>query len=247
MIFFRKCGTKCSAFSMPIYTQFAILSYLTVILAILLFQIVTAIVSGKWKHKLKSRLPLMEIVIHVLIIVLSASFSALIPVLHNEDSECNPRSTLYIILATVITSLFVIIILLVYLCGKYSKTHGITKRTKWLLIEFSVMFVLLLAKFVVDFSLYQINEYYTLVIVHELDTFLDLVIVLVLTILVYLPDIHYCKRLKGAPDQRPLLVNSGTQHTNPASVWDHANVPSYTVYNPPPEMTDCVTDTTHKL
>ena len=134
-----------------------------------------------------------------------------------------------------------------YLCGKYSKTHGITRRTKWLLIEFSVMFVLLLAKFVVDFSLYQINEYYTLVIVHELDTFLDLVIVLVLTILVYLPDIHYCKRLKGAPDQRLLLVNSGTQHTNPASVWDHANVPSYTVYNPPPEMTDCVTDTTHRL
>ena len=47
------------------YTWFAILSYLTVILAILLFQIVTAIVSGKWKHKLKSRLPLMEIVIHI--------------------------------------------------------------------------------------------------------------------------------------------------------------------------------------
>ena len=32
------------------------------------------------------------------------------------------------------------------------------------------------------------------------------------------------------------------QCTNPPSVWDHGNDPSTTVFNPPPEMSDCNTN-----
>ena len=234
------------------YTLFAILFCMITLLAILLLQIGAAIVPGEWKNKIKLKVPLLEVVMHILIILLSAAFSVLVIVFLNEDQECNPQKAIYVLLVLVIVGLSVILILLVYLCGKYSKTHGITRRAKWLLVEFSVLFILLLTKLVLDFSTYQIHEYYTLVIFQELRTFLDLVIILTLIILVYLPDVHChnnncCKCFKRAPDQRPLLVNSGTQHTNPASVWNHANDPSSTVYNPPPEMSDCVTDATRTL
>ena len=234
------------------YADFSILSYLTVILAILLFKIGVAIVPGEWKHKLKSRLPLLEVAIHILILIVSLSFSAgVIVVYHN----CSPQITviniiLYVILALLILGLLVIIFLLLYFHRKYSTTRGITRRAKWLLLEFSVLLVLLLTELVLLLSIYRIHKYYTAVIVNKLSIVVELVTVLAVVVVVYLPDTHYhtfCKCFKGAPDQRPLLVNSGTQHTNPASVWDHANVPSYTVYIPPPEMTDCVTDTTCTL
>ena len=113
-----------------------------------------------------------------------------------------------------------------------------------------MLLALLLTELALAALVSWIHKSYTVIVFAELAFFLELVILLVLLTLVYLPEIHchsFCKCFKGAPDQRPLLVNSGTQHTNPASVWDHANVPSYTVYSPPPEMTDCVTDTIHTL
>ena len=73
------------------YTVFAILLYLTVILAILLFQIGVAIVPGEWKHKVKSRLHLLEVAIHILIPILSLSFSAGVIVVYKRDDNCSPQ------------------------------------------------------------------------------------------------------------------------------------------------------------
>ena len=75
------------------YTVFSILSYLTVILAILLFKIGAGIVPGEWKHKPKPRLLLLlEVMIHVLIPVLSLSFSAVVTFyLKGTDHSCNPQ------------------------------------------------------------------------------------------------------------------------------------------------------------
>ena len=110
--------------------------------------------------------------------------------------------------------------------------YTITRRTKYLLLEFSELLGLLTG---LALTPWIHDDYITVTII--LVKYLQLVILLVLVALVYLPDIHchrFCKCFKRAPDQRPLLVNSGTRHTNPASVWGHANDPSYTVYNPPP-------------
>ena len=236
-----------------IYTDLSILSYLTVILAVLLFKIGAAIVPGEWKHKPKPRLLfLLEVMIHILILVLSLSFSAVVTfyLKRTELSDSVTHDIFYVTLVVLILGLFVIVFLLLYFHRKYSTTRGITRRAKWLLLEFSVLLVLLLTELVLLLSIYWTHKYCTALIVNELSIFVQLVIVLAIVVVVYLPDIHhhkYCKCFKAAPDQRPLLVNSGTQHTNPASVWDHANDPSYTVYSPPPEMTDCVTDTTCTL
>ena len=93
----------------------------------------------------------------------------------------------------------------------------------------------------------MIHNDYIVIVLDEISFLVESAILLALVIVVYQPDIHCHKCFKEAPDQRPLLVNSGTQHTNPASLWDHANDPSHTVYNPPPEMSDCVTDATCTL
>ena len=93
----------------------------------------------------------------------------------------------------------------------------------------------------------MIHNDYAIIVLDELVFFVQLVISLALVAVVYLPDIHcrkYCKYFKRASDERcALLAKSDTQHTNRAPVWNHANDPSYTAYKPPPEMSDCMTDT----
>ena len=185
-------------FLLTYYTVFAILSYSTVILAILLFQIGVAIVPGEWKHKLKSRLPLLEVAIHILIPILSLSFSAGVLVVHKRDDNCSPQITviniiLYVILALLILGLLVIIFLLLYFHTKYSTTRGITRRAKWLLLEFSVLLALVLTELTLLLSIYWIHKYYTAVIVVELAIFVKLVTLLAVVVVVYLPDTHYHK------------------------------------------------------
>ena len=88
-------------FLLTYYTAFAILLYLIVILANLLFQIGVAIVPGEWKHKVKSRLHLLEVAIHLLIPILSLSFSAGVIVVYKRDDNCSPwiavKNIIYIV------------------------------------------------------------------------------------------------------------------------------------------------------
>ena len=57
-------------------------------------------------------------------------------------------------------------------------------------------------------------------------------------------DIWCCKCCRRSPGLAPLLPVNDTegQQTNPISVWDHRNVPSYTVTNLPNDMSDCRSD-----
>ena len=125
-------------FLLTYYTVFAILLYLIVILAIPFFQIGVAIVPGEWKHKVKSRLHLLEVAIHILIPILSLSFSGVIAV-YKRDDNCSPWIAVkkhYIVCYLVnLLSLFGIILLLLYFHRKYSTTRGITRRAKWLLLH----------------------------------------------------------------------------------------------------------------
>ena len=139
------------------YTVFSILSYLTVILAILLFKIGAAIIPGEWKHKPKPRLPrLLEVMIYILIPVLSLSFSAVVTfyLKRTELSDFVSHDIFYVILVVLILGLFVIVFLLLYFHRKYSTTRGITRRAKCLLLEFSVLLVLLLTELVLLLSIY---------------------------------------------------------------------------------------------
>ena len=54
----------------------------------------------------------------------------------------------------------------------------------------------------------------------------------------------YCFRKSPTCETSPPVVNATERQlqTNPVSVWDHSNVPSYTVTNLPIEMSDCRSD-----
>ena len=240
------------------YTVFVTLPYLIVILAILLFKIGATIVPGKWKHKQKPRLRLLlEVMVHILIPVLPLSFLAVATFYPNgNDFNCEPQKifssvkfTFYVITVLLILGCFVMVALLLYFYGRFWTTQcrGITRRAKWLLLQFSVLLALLLTESILEALFTLIHNAYTIIVLDELVFIVKLVISLALVAVVYLPDIHCHKYCKEAPDQRSLLINSDTQPTNPSSVWDHANDPSYTVYKPPPEMSDCVTDATRTL
>ena len=74
-----------------------------------------------------------------------------------------------------------------------------------------------------------------------------MVLYLILSILVVSVNhpIWCCKCcFRRSPDRAPLLPVNDTegQQTNPISVWDHRNVPSYTVTNLPYDMSDCRSD-----
>ena len=236
---------------------FSIILYLTVLVSILLFQIGAPIIPEHWKQKLMSRLLFLEVMIHILLPVLFVTFAALEEFVFDYSAslckkrECGPESKyfsggsaiVYALLAFVVVVLFVTIIILVYFWVKFCKTRGITRQTKWLLLKLSVLLILLITEIGLQISVYRGHKMYVKLTFAELAIILVLVILLTILVLVYLPSHKWCKCFKRAPNQIPLLLNSGTQQTNPVSVWDHANDPSVTVYNPPPEMSDCVTDT----
>ena len=239
------------------YTIFTIFMYLNLIVALLLIQSGAPVIPGNWKLKLKSKLHLSytfwpEFIFHPLVHLLSLSVAA-VEVLSDKNicKSCEDEKYFtsiiavnYFLLAFTLIGLFVNIILLGYFYIKFCRAPAITKRSKWLLLRLSAVFVSLVSVVVCYTLLYFIQTYYVKIIVKvgEITSIVTLVAMLTLLAFVYLPNIQCCKSCcERAPDQTPLLPNSIAGNTNPPSVWNH-DVPSYTVYNPPPEMSDYVTN-----
>ena len=252
-----------------IYTTSSILMYLSMVLVIFLLQISAPIVPEHWKPKLKPILPSMEVIAHMLIPLLSLLYASLsVFILGDVSSDCRRTDcsttqgrqsqleyeitpVLYILLALPLLLLFILMILLSYFCIRYHKTRTIIRRTKWPVIKMTTLVGILCIQlvFTVIYNLERIN--YTETFIGDVvfsDSVIEFAGLLTLLALIHLPSIQCrerCKCFKRACDQTPLLPNSGLQHTNPESVWDHANVPSVTVTHLPLEMSDCVTDATH--
>ena len=238
------------------YTSLTIFMYLIVVVALLLIQSGAPVVPEHWKHKLKSKLRLLytfwpEFTFHLILHVLTLSLAAVEIFADNSICEqCESgvhgqyfRDIIgYILAAFALIVLFINIILLGYFYIKFCTAPGITRRSKWLLLRLSTMFVSLVSLIVSNILLHCVQTYYTRLIVEAYISFtiISLVAILTLLALVYLPNIQRCKSCMRSPDQTPLLPNSSADNTNPPSVWNH-NVPSYTVYSPPPEMSDYVT------
>ena len=230
--------------------------YVIVIVALLLIQSGAPVVPEHWKHKLHSKLHLLytfwpEFIFHLILHVLLLSLAAVEIFADNSICEqCESgvhgqyfRDVIkYILVAFALIVLFINIILLGYFYTKFCTAPGITRRSKWLLLRLSALFVSLVFLIVSDILTYCIQMYYTRLIVEAFISFtiISLVVMLTLLALVYLPNIQCCKSCMRSPDQTPLLPNSSADNTNPPSVWDH-NVPSYTFYSPPPEMSDYMT------
>ena len=238
------------------YSSLSISMYFIAVVALLLIQSGAPIVPGHWKHKLKSKLHLYtfwpEFIFHPILHVLSLSLVAV--EIFSNTSICNSCehgqyfigtitvTIWYIFLLFILTGLFINIILLGYFHIKFCRAPGITRRSKWLLLRLFTLFVSLVSV-VVSNSLFY--TFFTRFVVEAavIATILSIVPMLTLLALIYLPNIQCCKSCKRSPHQTRLLPISGTDNTNPPSVWDH-NVPSYTFYNLTQEMSDYMTTST---
>ena len=240
------------------YSSLTISMYFIAVVALLLIQSGAPVVPEHWKHKLKSKLRLLytfwpELIFHPILHVLSLSLVAV--EIFSNTSICKSCENgqyfsgtrivtiWYIFLLFILIGLFINIILLGYFHIKFCRAPGITRRSKWLLLRLFALFVSLVSVVVSNFLFYTLYTRFV-VEVSVIATIFILVVMLTLLALVYLPHIQCCKSCMRSPDQAPLLPNSSADNTNPPSVW-HRNVPSYTFYSPPPEMSDYMTTSAH--
>ena len=246
-----------------IFTITALLFHLSIALAMLLLQIGAPMVPERWKQTLKPKIHIIEGIIHLIIQVLSLSYATGevffdIVLIRCRDHKCtapehNFEQTVfyYTFLALSLVLLIIAIFILGYFCIKFRRNKTVTRTTKWPLFKLSILILLVTTELaeIAIVNLKYLNL--TTLIIEEVffsNSLFELAALLTLLALVHLPSIQcreLCKCFKRACDQTPLLPNSGLQHTNPESVWDHANVPSVTVTHLPLEMSDCVTDATH--
>ena len=256
---FAPVGWCVVAFFIATFTTIVLLFYLSIVLAMLLLQIWTPLVPERWKQTLKPKIHTIEEIIHLIILILSLSYATEAVFFDNFLTMCRDHKCIegkdqlgfiifsYASLVIPLIILIIAILFLGYICIKFRRNKTVTRRTKWPLFKLSILSLLLTTELAMNVFVYYLNLT-TLIIEEVFFSLIRLAVLLMLLALVYLPSIQrreWCKCFKRACDQAPLLPNSGLQHTNPESVWDHANVPSVTVTNLPPEMSDCETDATH--
>ena len=260
---FAPVGWCVVALVIDTFTTTATLFYLSIVLAMLLLQIGAPMVPQRWKRIVTPKIHIVEGIIHLIIQILSLSYATGAVFFDNyltmcRDHKCIERKDriglsifYFAFLVIPIILLIITILFLVYFCIKFRRNKTVTRRTKWPLFKLSILILLLITELAIIalFNLKYLNG--TTLIIEEVffsNSLVELAALLTLLALVHLPSIQcceWCKCFKRACDQTPLLLNSGLQHTNPESVWDHANVPSITVTHLSLEMSDCETDATH--
>ena len=259
---FAPVGWCVAALVIDTFTPTAILFYLSIVLAMLLLQIGAPMVPERWKQTLKPKIRIiLEGSFHLIIQIFSLSYATGAVFFDNaltlcRDHKCTESKDQFKLNVFFNTSLVIPLILLIiailflgYVCIKFRRNQTVTRRTKWPLFKLSILILLLTTELAIiaPFNLKYLNLT-TLIIGEVFFSLIRMASLLLVLALVYLPSIQCCERckcFKRACDQTPLLPNSGLQHTNPESVWDHANVPSITVTHLPLEMSDCATDATH--
>ena len=234
------------------YTSFTIFMYVIVIVSLFLIQSGAPVVPRHWRLHLLYRYAFwLELIFHLILHVVSLSLAAV--EIFSSNGTCKQcesgvhgqyfRDVIkYIFVVFALIGIVINIILLGYFYIKFCRAPSITRRSRWFLLRLSTMFLSLVSLVVFNILLYFVQTYYIRLIVeaYVIATTMSLVSMLTLLALVYLPNIQCCNSCMRSPDQAPLLPNSNANTTNPPSVWDH-NVPSYTFYSPPPEMSDYMT------
>ena len=259
---FAPVGWCVLALVINTFTTIVLLFYLSIVLTMLLLQIGAPMVPERWKQTLKPKIHIIvEGSIHLIIQILSLSYATGELFFANilimcRDHKCTERKNqvlwnvfYYTLFVVPIILLIIALLFLGYFCIKFRRNQTVTRRTKWPLFKLSILILLVTTELAVvaAFDL-KYQNLTTLITAEVFSSLIQMAGLLLVLALVHLPSIQRregCKCFKRACDQTPLLPNSGLQHTNPESVWDHANVPSVTVTNLPLEMSDCETDATH--
>ena len=230
-----------------LYTKFMILLYMVAMLGMLFIRIASPVFTANCTCKIQSHSALFEVVTHVFISLSSLIFAAVEVFTDTfcRSVTCATGKLYYIIIPIFVMSFVVLFILcsvifLLYLYVRFFRKVRITKKMKWQVFKFSILLMLLVIGLTFEISFYWVLGETHLFIGHfTIDSsFLEFVFIVTVMAMLYLPSSRCCKKNKS-DSHRPLLSN--IHPTNPPSVWNHRNTPSSTtVLNPPPEMSDCV-------
>ena len=232
-------------------TRLIVVLYMLAILGMLLVQIGSPVFKKlTCTQKLKSHsVVLSEVITHIVISLSSAVFAVVFSDKYAcSYVGCNPNQKIIDIVVVTISfvALFILLsgILLLYLYIRFFRRARITIRLIRPLLKFSFLLILLVTVLGLDISLlWVVKETKLLLGALAIDCFLlEFVFSVTLLAMLHLPRSKCCKRSDTVTHRTPLLSNSNIQCTNPLSVWDHHNDPSTTVFNPPPEMSDCISD-----
>ena len=152
----------------------------------------------------------------------------------------------YIIMMFLIFVIVLVAIVLVYVYVRFFRISGVTRRVKWAMTKFFTMLTLLVTTMALEISFYWMyeEEEYTSILVGEIlinSSLLELCFFVTIMALCTCQAVNVAEGTRHLEKTREWLFLLH-QTYNPPSVWNHANVPSHTVFEPPPEMTDCVTE-----
>ena len=236
------------------YTRLIIVLYMVAILGMFLVQIGSPVLNKlTCTQKLKSQsVVLAEVITHV-VMSLSSSVFAVVGLFSDKHAcsytGCNPNLFYDEIVAVIIMSFGLLFIsfsaiFLLYLYIRFFRRARITKRLIQPVLKFSFLLILLVTVLALEISLYWVLEETKLLFgALAIDCYLlEFVFAVTVLAMLHLPRSKCCKRSSTVTHRTPLLSKSNIQCTNPPSVWDHHNDPSTTVFNPPPEMSDCVSE-----
>ena len=236
--------------------------YFTAVYVALSLQVVAPFLPERLKvyaHKTHC-VQFLEITSHVLFLLVAISFSVFVYYnLHFLTFYTTIFAGTGIIL--IVLSYSVLILAFVFLMKFFKYQNNKKKGIKYMIIRllfFLIIFITLVITFVLAVVNVDFSDFWSNVAFNNTDGTLIIQMVLVILQFVYYfifsisvvslnhpLDIWCCKWCcRRSPGRAPLLPVNDTegQQTNPISVWDHRNVPSYTVTNLPYDMSDCRSD-----
>ena len=238
------------------YLDMSILLYFSAVLVALLLQASVPIIPERWKstQRYKPKAKYIEIILHISIFILTLIVSSVtVSTVRNccNAYGCCITDVLFAVIvyaALVLSALILLFTIIVFGFFFFKfRTRVITTTTKWAVLKLSFVFmtvVIYILYLIVPTRIEQKLKYHNIFFIDIIfDPIIEeLVLLLPLIMVIYLPSTLCCKCHKRTLDHLPLLPNSEMRHSNPESEWDHSNVPSITVSVHPNEMSDCETD-----
>ena len=239
------------------FSHFSFL-YLTAIFVSLLLQIVSPFLNERLKQcTRKTHCAIFtEVVCHILLPVLFIALTVLLVIvtadLINDEGLIEEISLFFFVsfLLILFVSSLLIFAFVVFLI-KFSRNQNIVLSIKYMIIKLIFILIIYISfsiastiaiYFIFKNIFIEFNDHYIRFIFFYCNA--EMMIYFIFSILVVSLNHPISCRCRRSPDRAPLLPVNDTegQQTNPISVWDHRNVPSYTVTNLPYDMSDCRSD-----
>ena len=227
------------------------LLYFNTLLFALLLQVSAPIIPERWKHTQRyiPKALYTEIILHTSVFILTLLIS--IVTISAVQNCCDVNVIFYevfVLISLALSALILVFTILIFglFFRKFHRIRVVTTTTKRAVIKLSVVFMMVVVVFLfitIPSGIERKLRYQNIIVVDIIfdPTVIELVLLLPLITVIYLPSTQCCKCHKRTPRQLPLLPNT-EMHTNPPSEWDHSNIPSITVSVHPNEMSDCETD-----